>query len=1118
MSRSRRHFGFVSQLFALRDLFAPHQTDGLFRPRLEALDERAVPAVFNVAAGDEAGLIAAINAANDEGTNPGADTINLSGTYTFAAPDNFWYGPNALPAISSDITIQGDSTNGAVIERDAGLGTGTPFRLFYVSGGLSGLDAGTLTLRNLTLQNGLAKGGDSFQGGGGLGAGGAIFSQGTVALDGVTLTNNTAQGGQSGVSGLGSGGGGIGEDAPTNGNGGGFGGPFPGADGGSGGIGGSSFSGGGGGFRSQDDGENASGTIGGAGGGLGGLGGNGAGGSLGGDGGGGDRDFSGGADGGDFGFGGSFQGGGGGVGGGGADGSGGGGGFGGGGGDNAGGGFGGGGGSIGFGGFGGGGGDNASGGFGGGSGSGGVGTDMGGGGAGLGGAIFNHRGTLTVVNSTFTANAARGGFGATLDDSTSAGGGLGAGGAIFNLNGTVTLTHATLDGNTAAGGDVAVAGATAGQSLGGAVYNLAFGNTIEDGTASTATLVLANSILADSVDGSGNPISDLVNHAFDGNQTNTATAVVTAPTIVESVATFTNGSAGGSDITGTPITADPQLGALANNGGPTQTMAPAFTSPARDAGTNGLASVDQRGVARDSTPDLGAFEAVTVTSVTSSTANGTYGVGAVINVTVNFSQAVTLAGGNLTVTLDTGAVVTIAPFASATFAIGTYTVAAGQNSLDLNSVSPLTLVGGATLRDAVGDDVPLTIPTGQSLADNKALVIDGTAPTLVISPNGINTTANPIVFTFQFSETVSNFDAGDVVVTGGMAGTFTPVDGDTYTLTVMPAGAANVIVSVAANAALDLAGNGNLAASASVTVPLPPPSEPGFYAVGAGPGSSLVAVYSAQAPVLVGLFEAFSGFTGGATVATGDVTGDGYLDLVFGTATASSHIKVINGRTGALLGSFLTFPGFGGGINVATGDVNRDGAADVIVGTATGSSHVKVFDGRTGTLLGSFLAFAGFAGGVSVGAGDVNHDGAADVIVGAAGTSGHVKVFDGATGALVRSFLAFGGSAGVASVAGGDLDGDGVAEILVGADRFGAVGVFDGRTNAVSAFLAPYAGFGGSVRVGAVDGNRDGRFELLTGAGPGAGPHVKRLGGAGLPVLDSFFAFDPFFTGGICVG
>src|SRR5262249_660276 len=219
-----------------------------FRPTLVLLEQRLAPATITVSSHADAPhynsnatitdltnhtdlvsgntdptitLRDAINAANNTG---GSDTIVLSNTtYDFTTADNYWYGPNALPAISSALTIDG-GTSGAVLARSSSAGT-PDFRLFYVSGGLSGLAAGSLTLHNLTRQGGYAKGGDSKYGGGGLGAGGAIFNQGTLALSGVTLTGNTAQGGSSGVSGLGFGGGGIGQDATGTG-GGGFGGPL----------------------------------------------------------------------------------------------------------------------------------------------------------------------------------------------------------------------------------------------------------------------------------------------------------------------------------------------------------------------------------------------------------------------------------------------------------------------------------------------------------------------------------------------------------------------------------------------------------------------------------------------------------------------------------------------------------------------------------------------------------------------------------------------------------------------------------------------------------------------------------------------------------------------------
>lgn len=436
--------------------------------------------VIDVPAGDAAALIAAVNTANGNGE---ADTIVLGGgTYTYAAPNNYWYGPNALPAISSVILIEG---NGSIIQRDPASSTPN-FRLFYVDGGLSGLTAGTLTLRNLTIQGGYAKGGDSGPGGGGLGAGGGIFNQGTLVLENVTFSGNTAHGGN-GATGTAHGGGGIGQDAQDD-NGGGFGGPFPGGAGGAGGSYTSYAGGGGGGFSAP--GAPAVDRNGGNGGGLSALGGDGGTlgsghhGGLGGDGGGGGDGGCGsvgfGNSGGAFGYGGladPFElggGGGGGVGGGGAGSmpgcltsriSAGGGGFGGGGGygnwHGA------------TGGFGGGGGDYGNPGFGGGD----SGWNAGGGGAGMGGAVFNMYGAVTMTSCTFTGNAATGGTGGGAP-------GSGLGGGLFNLDGMVVITDSAITSNSGTSGT--------------ALYNLAYANTVSGGAA-TAAMTVSNSTATDLV-------------------------------------------------------------------------------------------------------------------------------------------------------------------------------------------------------------------------------------------------------------------------------------------------------------------------------------------------------------------------------------------------------------------------------------------------------------------------------------------------------------------------------------------------------------------------------------------------------------------------------------------
>jgi hypothetical protein len=679
-----------------RQSFSPRRR---VRPCLEILEDRTVPTIFNVGSGDVATLITAINTANSNGQS---NTINLTAsTYDLTSINNDWYGPDGLPPITSNLTING---NGAVLQRDVNaIGD---FRLLYVSGGLNGeLPLGNLTLENVTLQGGIAQGGDSDFGGGGLGAGGAIFNQGTLNLVGVTVMNNQAQGGGGGVllfgNPLGNGGGGMGEDAPNasgeENQGGGFGSGFPNGYGGAGGLNGQYYNGGqlegysgggGGGFLAGANGQNGSPSVGGNGGGLGGFGGGGGAGpgsgGVGGDGGGGGWGpvFQGfGPVGGNFGYGGQVLSGGG-VGGGGGGAayvtSGGqftydnaaGGGFGGGGG---------GGGSGGGGGFGGGGGGGnvtaGPGGFGGGSGGSGN-AATGGGGAGMGGGIFSMFGTLTLTNCTFTGNSAAGG------SSKGGTGGSGLGGAIFNLDGQLHITFSTLAHNSVSAGS----GGTPLQAKGTDVYNLAYGNNILNGNAVTATATLTDSILSNPQSG-----SDLWSFSINGNHTNSGSITLNGQNVIMFF---------GAAITGSqPITSDPQLGPLQNNGGPTETMAIPISSPALNAGTpvSGV-TTDQRGQSRPSSnPSLGAYEPQLATTTDAFNATATFGQSAQ-NVTLS-ADVLNVGPGNVnegtvTFTIKQGSTVIGSPVtsgtvndntASATYGLpagtpaGTYTIDAVYN-------------------------------------------------------------------------------------------------------------------------------------------------------------------------------------------------------------------------------------------------------------------------------------------------------------------------------------------------------------------------------------------------------------------------------------------------------
>jgi hypothetical protein len=153
------------------------------------------------------------------------------------------------------------------------------------------------------------------------------------------------------------------------------------------------------------------------------------------------------------------------------------------------------------------------------------------------------------------------------------------------------------------------------------------------------------------------------------------------------------------------------------------------------------------------------------------------------------------------------------------------------------------------------------------------------------------------------------------------------------------------------------------------------------------------------------------GFTGGVRVAAGDVNGDGFADLVVSKGEGEpSAVTVLSGSDLAVLRTLSPYGPFSGGVYVAAGDVTGDGFADVVTGAGGGGGpHVQVFDGVSGTVVRSFFAFdPTFLGGVRVAAGDVTGDGKAEVIA-APGPGGapEVRVFDGATSAQVSSQLAY---------------------------------------------------------------------------------------------------------------
>ncbi|RZA26793.1 MAG: LamG domain-containing protein [Proteobacteria bacterium] len=132
----------------------------------------------------------------------------------------------------------------------------------------------------------------------------------------------------------------------------------------------------------------------------------------------------------------------------------------------------------------------------------------------------------------------------------------------------------------------------------------------------------------------------------------------------------------------------------------------------------------------------------TVTSVTSPDANGKYGPGNVIHITVSFTRNVTVTGIphlSLAITPTQRDAVYVSGSGTSTLTFE-YTVLATDVSGDLNypNTAALTLFGGSTINDNGGSAANLTLPgtgLGTSLGGSKALVIHGNnvAPVLVAS-------------------------------------------------------------------------------------------------------------------------------------------------------------------------------------------------------------------------------------------------------------------------------------------------------------------------------------------------------------------------------------------------
>lgn len=268
--------------------------------------------------------------------------------------------------------------------------------------------------------------------------------------------------------------------------------------------------------------------------------------------------------------------------------------------------------------------------------------------------------------------------------------------------------------------------------------------------------------------------------------------------------------------------------------------------------------------------------------------------------------------------------------------------------------------------------------------------------------------------------------------------------------------------------------------------------------------SGLSKTYAAFAP----------GTHGGIRVAAGIHPGVGQPFVVSASGPGTpAQVRVISLLTGSAISTFSPFPGWTGGLSIATGDVNNDGFSDYVVARDGPSAPlVSVFSGRTLGIIKSFMAFpSSFSGGVRVACADVNGDGLADVIAAnGAGMRGTIKVFSSSARPSLMFRLTSTALVGPASlrtglnIAAADLNGDRRADLLAAYGSGGppTVTVIRGgsKLGPVSRFSAADGVFTGGIRVAVASSG------IVTGTGPGVPARVDIYNRINFARIDTLFS------------
>lgn len=233
-----------------------------------------------------------------------------------------------------------------------------------------------------------------------------------------------------------------------------------------------------------------------------------------------------------------------------------------------------------------------------------------------------------------------------------------------------------------------------------------------------------------------------------------------------------------------------------------------------------------------------------------------------------------------------------------------------------------------------------------------------------------------------------------------------------------------------------------------------------------------------------------------ASIALGDLTGDGRPEVLLGTAEGSTGMGVLlNDGSGALQG-FTAYPAGQEPVAPRVADVDGDGAADVVAISPVDSA-AYVLRNAGGGALEPAVAHPGGDGAVGAAAADFDGDAAIDlaivnqdpglIVLPGAG--------DGAFGAPIEQHL----GAGAWAVTLADLDGDGALEVAFASRSRSSVHVLRGAGDGAFAPAVRYPVEGDPSKLIAGYFDAGATVDLVAGGIPSGAPWVgvEMLAGAG---------------------